>query len=108
VHLGFSLLLIATIIIFKYSIGDASVIAELFTLAGYTYGPLLGLYAFGLFTNWRVRDRFVPWVAIIAPALSYGINVYVSKTFGYNFSFEHIIINGLLTFIGLSILIKKS
>lgn len=107
VHLGFSVLLLAVILIFKYSITDASVISELFTLAGYTYGPLLGLFAFGLFTKWQVKDMYVPLVAIAAPIISYCITVIADERFGYNFSFEHLIINGLLTFIGLTILIKK-
>ncbi len=107
VHLGFSLLLLAVILIFKYSITDASVISELFTLAGYTYGPLLGLFAFGLFTKWKVKDIYVPLVALAAPIISYYITIIADERFSYKFSFEHLIINGLLTFIGLMLLVKK-
>lgn len=106
VHLGFSLLLLAVIVVFKAWNND-SVIKELFVAAGYTYGPLLGLYAFGLFTKWQVRDRWVPVVAILAPILSYLGRVYALQWFDYKMSFEHLILNGLLTFIGLLILIKR-
>jgi Na+/proline symporter len=107
VHLMFSLILLAVILIFKYSITDASVINELFTLAGYTYGPLLGLYAFGLFTKWQVHDKWVPAVAAVAPVLSYLFTLYAKSTWDYTFSFEHLMVNGLLTFVGL-VLLKKT
>ena len=64
-HVAFSLLLVFSILIFK-AINDESVIAALFKVAGYTYGPLLGLYAFGLFTKWQVRDKMVPLVAVLS------------------------------------------
>ncbi len=106
VHLMFSIILLAVILFFKYSINDSSVIAELFTLAGYTYGPLLGMYAFGLFTRWRVYDRWVPLIAVLAPVLSYLFKEYASSEWGYHFSFEHLIMNGFLTFTGLFALRK--
>lgn len=107
VHLGFSLLLFLVIIIFK-SLNDDSVINQVFRVAGYTYGPLLGLYAYGLFTKSKVNDPFVPLVCVIAPVLSYFLNMY-SETLlgGYKFGFEILIVNGLFTFIGLAILYKK-
>lgn len=104
VHLGFSGLLFLVIIIFK-QLNDDSVIAELFTAAGYTYGPLLGLYAFGLFTSYQVKDRWVPVAAIIAPVLSYIIKNNSEAWFGYSMSFEHLILNGLLMF-GFLVLLK--
>jgi SSS family solute:Na+ symporter len=105
VHLGFSLVLFLVIMIFE-QLNDDSVISELFTAAGYTYGPLLGLYAFGLFTRWQVKDRWVPIVAIIAPILSYILKNNSQAWFNYTMSFEHLIINGILTFVGLIILSK--
>lgn len=60
------MVLILVIITFKYLIKDESVIAKLFVFAGYTYGPLLGLYAFGLFTKWQLKDKFVPLIAILS------------------------------------------
>ena len=71
-------------------------------VAVYTYGPLLGLFSFGLFTKVQVRDRFVPLVCVISPALSYFISINVSTWFnGYQIGIEILIINGLITFIGL-------
>lgn len=98
VHLGFSSLLFVVILIFK-ELNNDSVINELFTAAGYTYGPLLGLYAFGLYTKRKVRDKWVPLGAILAPLLSYFIRDYAKESFGYSMSFEHLIINGLLMFL---------
>jgi Na+/proline symporter len=106
VHVGFSLVLFLVIIVFK-ELNDDSVISELFTAAGYTYGPILGLYAFGLFTQWQVKDKWVPVVAIIAPILSYILKNNSQEWFNYTMSFEHLIINGILTFIGLLLLAKK-
>jgi SSS family solute:Na+ symporter len=105
VHFGFSVLLIIVILVFK-AINDQSIISILFTVASYTYGPLLGLYAFGLFTKWQVRDSYVPIIAILAPLICYILNVNAEQWFGFKFGFELLIINGLLTFFGLLMLIK--
>ena len=108
IHIMISVLLIFVIISFKYLIKDESVIAKLFVFAGYTYGPLLGLYAFGLFTKMQIRDKMVPIIAILSPILSYVISVNSLKWFGFEFGFFILILNGLLTFIGLlSISYKK-
>lgn len=107
VHISFSLLFIAIMVGFKYLIDDASVIERLFVFAGYTYGPLLGLYAFGLFTKWQIKDRWVPLVAVLSPILSYIISVNSLKWFGFEFGFFILILNGLLSFLGLVILIKR-
>ena len=101
IHMGFTLILFITIIIFKYSLNQ-SVVAGLLTLAGYTYGPLLGLFAFGLLSNKHVNDKAVPYVAIAAPVLTFVINQYSQQLFsGYQFGFELLLINGLLMFAGL-------
>ncbi len=105
VHIGFSVVLLIAILIFR-QINDDSVIAELFTAAGYTYGPLLGLYAFGLFTKWQVKDKWVPLVAIISPVLCYIIKDNSVEWFGYEFGFELLLLNGALTMIGLLIIRK--
>ena len=106
VHLGFSVLLFIVILIFR-AINDQSVISAVFTAAGYTYGPLLGLYAFGLFTPWQVKDKWVPYVAVASPVLCYVLAVFSPTWFnGYNFGFELLIVNGALTFLGL-MLIRK-
>ena len=100
VHLLFSLILIVVILIFN-AINDQSVIKSLFTVAGYTYGPLLGMFSFGLFTKYKIKDKFVPLIAIVSPILCYILNLYIP------FGFELLILNGVITFLGLCILIKK-
>jgi len=108
VHIAFALLLLLVIVLFR-AINDRAVIDKLFTVAGYTYGPLLGMYAFGLFTRLQVKDKYVPWVAVSSPVLCFLLSEY-SKVllFGYVFGFELLIVNGLFTFIGLfAIRIRK-
>lgn len=107
VHVAFSLLLIGTILIF-WLINDESVISAIFRIAGYTYGPLLGLYAFGLFTRLGVRDRAVPVIALLSPIISYVLNLYSTQLFnGYEFGFELLIMNGAITFTGLLLFSTK-
>ena len=106
IHVLFSFILILVIVSFKYVIKDESVISKLFVFAGYTYGPLLGLYAFGLFTKWQVRDKIVPIIAILSPILSYVISVCSEKWLDFEFGFFILILNGLLTFLGL-LMIKR-
>lgn len=109
VHIGFALLLLMVIIVFR-TINNQAVIDKLFTVAGYTYGPLLGLYAFGMFTRFQVNDRYVPAVAILSPVICYFISDYSTVLFnGYKFGFELLILNGMITFVGLLIVrrIKK-
>lgn len=107
VHFGFSLVLFFVILIFQ-AINDQSVINSIFIAAGYTYGPLLGLFTYGIFTKWDVKDELVPVVSILSPIISYIINLN-SETLlgGYKFGFEILILNGLIMFLGL-VLIRKS
>lgn len=107
IHIGISVLLILVMLAFKYAIADKSVINKLFQFAGYTYGPLLGLYTFGLFTKWKVKDKLVPVIAIAAPVLSYIISINSLIWFGFEFGFFILILNGLLTFLGLILLRRK-
>ena len=101
VHVGFSLLIFIVIMIFSL-INDESVITSLFKAAGYTYGPLLGLFAFGMFTKKLIKDKWTPLICIVSPFLSYIINLNSEAWFwGYKFGFEILILNGLITFIGL-------
>ena len=100
VHVLLSLLLLAVIIIFK-AINDDSVINQLFRFAGYTYGPLLGLYMLGLFTKIRPWDKVVPLICIAAPFASHGIKLLIEANTAYQMSFEFLILNGLVTFTGL-------
>ena len=106
VHVGFSILLFIVILIFN-EINDESVINSIFKAAGYTYGPLLGLFSFGIFTKYKIKDKFVFFVCLISPLISYLVNIYSEELlFGYRFGFEILLLNGLLTFVGL-FLIKK-
>ena len=107
IHILFSFILIATILIFKYFIADESVIAKIFTFANYTYGPLLGLYAFGLFTNLKVKDKMVPFICLASPFLTFSINYLALEYIGFDFGFSLLILNGLVTFIGLYIFKRK-
>jgi len=107
IHILFSFVLIATILIFKYFIANESVIAKIFTFANYTYGPLLGLYAFGLFTKTKVRDKFVPYICIASPVITYLINLFCLKYFNFDFGFALLILNGIITFTGLFIVKKR-
>ncbi|NQV52490.1 MAG: sodium:solute symporter [Flavobacteriales bacterium] len=101
VHIGFTLLLFGVIMLFQ-SLNDDSVIAELFKVAGFTYGPLLGLYAFGLFTKRKVMDRAVPFIAVAAPIVCYVLQSFSEAWFnGYKIGFELLLINGVITAIGL-------
>jgi len=103
VFVGISILVI---LFFKYAFNDASIIDKVLKFAGFTYGPLLGLYAFGLFTKWNVKDKFVPLIAVLSVATSIVLNLKSETWFGFAFGFEILIVNGLLTFIGL-VLIRR-
>lgn len=107
VHLGFVGIFMLVIMLFRYVL-EEDVISSVFKAAGYTYGPLLGLYSFGLFTKYPVRDKLVPLVCVLSPILSFIINENSVKWFdGYKFGFEILIVNGLLTFIGLLFISKR-
>ena len=109
VHLGFSLLMFLVIIVFN-SLNDQSVVTMIFKVASYTYGPLLGLYAFGLFMKSKtVRDKFVPFVCIISPLVCFFLAKNSAALFGnYVIDNELIIINGFITFIGLLLISKPA
>lgn len=106
-HVFISILLFAVIVIFKYVLED-NVISSLLQVASYTYGPLLGLFAFGIFTKLPIKDGYVWIVAIISVVLTYLINANsVEFLGGYEFGYELLILNGLLTFLGLLLIKKK-
>ncbi len=101
VHIGFSLLFFVVIIAFK-QLNSKEVITAVFDIAGYTYGPLLGLYAFGIFSKRPVLDRAVPFICLAAPVLTYIVNENSAAWFGgYKFGFERLLLNGLITLLGL-------
>lgn len=99
-HLGFALLFVVFILAFK-ALNSTSVIDAIYIICSYTYGPLLGLFAFGLFTRWQVKDRYVPYIAIISPVICFAIEMVTRQTTGYEFGYELLMVNGLLTFVGL-------
>jgi Na+/proline symporter len=102
VHIAFSGLMFLTIVIFNVINNDA-VVSAIFSVASYTYGPLLGLYSFGLFVgNRQVKDKLVPFICILSPAICYLLNAESKKYLGgYVFGNELIVVNGLITFVGL-------
>ena len=108
VHLAFSSLLFVVIILFN-SLSKAAIINKLFEWAGYTYGPLLGLFAFGMFTKREIHDNWVISVCLLAPVLSYKINANSENWLGgFQFGFLILALNALLTFVGLWIISKPS
>lgn len=108
VHLGFSVLIFLIILIFK-AVNDQSVISAIFTVAGYTYGPLLGLYTFGLYFKRKVKDEYVPYVCIIAPIFSYILDDNSATWFsGFSFGFFILIVNGFFTLLGLWLISSPS
>ncbi|MDT8394777.1 MAG: sodium:solute symporter [Bacteroidales bacterium] len=107
VHIMISFIVLLVIVGFN-AINDSSVISVLFTIAGYTYGPLLGMFAFGLFTKLKVRDGTVPLIAILSPAICYVLSIFDQQLFhGYDLGFELLLVNGFLTFTGLFLVHKK-
>lgn len=101
VHFGISIVLGLVIMIFKL-VNDENVISAIYTVAGFTYGPLLGLYSFGMFTRRTVKDRFIPLIAIMSPLLTLLIDRNSALLFnGYQFGFELLIVNGAIMFLGM-------
>lgn len=107
IHLIVAAAFLIMVVIFKI-IDDKSMIGLILKLAGFTYGPLLGLFAFGIFTKYKVNDKLVPYICIAAPLISFFIDKYQEKIFGnFQIGLELLIINGLLTFIGLWLIRKN-
>jgi Na+/proline symporter len=107
VHLSIAFIFFIAVLIFGM-LDDKAVIDKLFTIAGYTYGPLLGLYSFGLFTKRIVKDKLTPYIAIFSPVACYLLSSNSEMLFnGYKFGFELLLVNGFITFIGLLIFSHK-
>jgi Na+/proline symporter len=108
VHLSIAAVFFISVMMFS-KLNDRAVIDKLFTIAGYTYGPLLGLYSFGLFTKRIVNDKVTPAIAIFSPVVCFFLSKYsVELLNGYKFGFELLLLNGLLTFTGLYLFSKKN
>jgi SSS family transporter len=109
IHVSFGILLLLVILLFKALNADNAVINTILTVAGYTYGPLLGLFAFGLFTKKQVHDKLVPVVCLLSPAICYFLSSNSVEWFGgYKFGHELLIVNGSVTFLGLLIISRRS
>lgn len=106
VHIGFAAAMCAVILIFHH-LNDAAVVDKVLEVAGYTYGPLLGLYAFGMATRRSLRDALVPIVCLLAPVISYLAAIYIPQWTGYSFGFELLLLNAALTFAGLWLISRK-
>jgi len=102
---GFSIIIFVIIMLFSNTRGD--IISLIFRVAGYTYGPLLGLFLFGMFTSLHIKDKWVPLVCVIAPVLTYLLSIYLKNEFNFDFGFINIAVNAGLTIIGL-LIVKKS
>lgn len=100
VHLLISVLFAIIILIFK-AVNNRSIIDAIYIIASYTYGPLLGLFVFGLFTKKVPRDKYVPYICILSPFICYGIDCSIKQITGYTFGYEMLMVNGGLTFFGL-------
>jgi SSS family transporter len=106
VHIGFSALFFVIIVVFSY-IKQDDLINYVLEFAGYTYGALLGLFSFGLFTQRKLKEMFVPIVAVLAPTLTYAITMVIKKQTGYAFSHEVILLNGMLNYLGFYLISYK-
>ena len=99
-HVGIAVLFVLFILLFKM-LNSTSVIDAIYILCSYTYGPLLGLFAFGLFTRRKPQDVLVPYIAVASPLLCFALDNVAQKVWGYKFGYELLMINGVLTFAGL-------
>lgn len=106
VHAGMSVVFVIFILLFR-TFNSTNLIDAIYILVSYTYGPLLGLFAFGLFTKYQVTDRWVPYFAILSPILCYALNALAQQLWGYHFGYELLMLNGALTFAGLYVTRKK-
>lgn len=106
VHAGMSVVFIIFILLFR-TFNSTNLIDAIYILVSYTYGPLLGLFAFGLFTKYQVTDRWVPYFAILSPILCYVLDVLAQQLWGYHFGYELLMLNGAFTFAGLYVTRKK-
>ena len=105
VHVGMAVMLWLVILVFRM-VNDTSVVAALFTVANYTYGPLLGLFAVGMFTSWKPRAKGIACVCLLAPVMGYVIEQQLMAHVGFSFGFALLPLNGLLTAIGLGMISK--
>jgi Na+/proline symporter len=103
VHVGMALVFVAFILLFRL-LNSTSVIDAIYTMCSYTYGPLLGLFAYGLLTKGKTNDRYVPYIAVSSPFICFALDWCSSNWWGYHFGYELLMLNGLITFAGIALL----
>ncbi len=106
IHLGFAVLLTTIILLFN-ALNNDSVVSALFKAAGYTYGPLLGIFIIGIFTQWQLKDKGIPLVMIVSPFLTFGVKWLVSTFSNYHFGYELLLINAAITIAGCALFLRK-
>lgn len=106
-HIGIAVVFVLFILLFK-ALNSTSVIDAIYVLCSYTYGPLLGLFAFGLTCRRNVLDKAVPYIAVASPVICFALDAFTQRTWGYKFGYELLLLNGLLTYTGLFILSRSS
>lgn len=106
-HVAMAVIMGLVIVVFN-AINNTDAVSAVYTLASYTYGPILGLFAFGMITKAQVRDGGVPIVCIAAPTISFGLQYWLKEQFDFTMSFELLLVNALLTMLGLAMLIKRN
>jgi Na+/proline symporter len=105
----FGVCVVVIFVVLLFSNGQTkSLLDTIYMIVGYTYGSLLGLFVFGLFTKFQVKDKIIPLLAILSPILTFGISYFCKTNFNYNFGYEILIINGLLMFLMMMFFIKKT
>lgn len=100
IHAAIAVIFVFIILLFK-AVNNKSIIDALYTIVSYTYGPLLGMYAYGLFTKWKINDKAMPFIAIASPVLCYSLNSVSIHHWNYTFGYELLMLNGLITFAGM-------
>jgi Na+/proline symporter len=105
-HIAMAGIFVVFILLFRV-LNSTSVIDAIYILCSYTYGPLLGLFAFGLLTKRKTNDRLVPYICLASPVICYLLDICVGQLSGYRFGYELLMLNGLLTFLGLWLSVKR-
>ena len=104
-HVGMAVVFAAFIMLFRL-LNSTSIIDAIYVMCSYTYGPLLGLFAYGLLTRQKTNDRYVPYIAVASPLICFALDWYTSRYVGYKFGYELLMLNGLITFAGIALLPK--
>ena len=107
VHIAMASVFVVFILLFRV-LNSTSVIDAIYILCSYTYGPLLGLFAFGLLTKRQTNDRLVPYICLASPVVCYLLDMVVGQLTGYRFGYELLMLNGFLTFLGLWLSVKRN